>query len=127
MELIEIAETSSSPKITLNVEDNEFVFTGRSLPEDPMDFYKPVMDWMEAYKNSPTEGAHFEFKLTYFNTASSKVFFSLFQIIDKINLEHTGVDNKIVIYTSEDDEDLIELFEYYKELLTSNCLELKIN
>ena len=34
-------------------------------------------------------------------------------------------DNKIRIYTNDDDEDLIELFEYYQELLSSNCLELK--
>ena len=126
MEVLEIAETTSSPGIVLNPEKNEFSFNGRSLPEDPLNFYEPVMNWMESYKKAPVYGAVFEFKLTYFNTASSKVFFSLFQIIDKINLEHTGVDNRIAIYTSEDDEDLIELFEYYKELLSSNCLELKI-
>ena len=126
MEVIEIAETASSPGIILDPEKNKFVFTGRSLPEDPLDFYNPVMVWMEKYRQTPIEGAVFEFKLNYFNTASSKVFFSLFQVIDKINLEHTGVDNRIAIYTSEDDEDLIELFEYYNELLSSNCLELKI-
>jgi len=126
MKVLEIAETASSPGIVLNAGTNQFIFTGRSLPEDPLNFYEPVMNWMEMYKQNPVAGASFEFKLTYFNTASSKVFFSLFQIIDKINLEHTGVDNRIAIYTSEDDEDLIELFEYYKELLSSNCLELKI-
>ena len=126
MEVLEIIETTSSPHVILDADKNEFIFSGRSLPEDPLDFYGPVIKWMDLYKINPAVGAHFEFKLTYFNTASSKVFFSLFQSIDKINLEHTGVDNKIVIYTSEDDEDLIELFEYYKELLSSNCLELKI-
>ena len=126
MDVLEISETTSSPHVLLDADKNEFVFSGRSLPEDPMTFYGPVMKWMELYRNTPVVGAQFEFKLTYFNTASSKVFFSMFQSIDEINLQNIGVDNKIVIFTSEDDEDLIELFEYYKELLSSNCLELKI-
>ena len=126
MEVIEIESTASSPGITLNPESEEFIFTGRSLPEDPIEFYNPVVAWFEKYRTSPIRGAMFQFKLTYFNTASSKVFFNLFQIVDKVNVENPDAENKIVIYANDDDEDLLELFEYYKELLDSNCLDLKI-
>jgi len=125
MEILEIKDTASSPGILLNPETGEFIFTGRSLPEDPMEFYEPVLKWIEDYIENPIDNAKFEFKLTYFNTASSKVFFNIFQTIDKLNVDKPGVDNKILIYTNNDDEDLMELFEYYKELLSSNCMELK--
>lgn len=125
MNKIEIQETVSSPGVTLNPEEGKFEFTGRSLPEDPMEFYEPVLEWFEEYSQKPLSIASFEFKLTYFNTASSKVFFSIFQTIDKVNLNNAGAANKVVIHASEDDEDLLELFEYYKELLSSDCLELK--
>ena len=125
MRVIEIKSTASSPGIILNPEKGEFEFTGRSLPEDPIEFYEPVMAWFEEYKSNPITGAVFNFKLTYFNTASSKVYFNLFTIIDRLNIEHPEVNNKLVIYANNDDEDLFELFEYYSELLESNCLELK--
>ncbi len=125
MENIEIKETASSPSITLDTTKGEYVFAGRSLPEDPIEFYEPVLEWFENYKASPLNGVNFEFKLTYFNTASSKVFFQIFHSIDQLNVNNPGIDNKIVMYANSDDEDLLELFDYYKELLTSNCLVLE--
>lgn len=125
MKIVKIEETSSQPGILLNRETGEFKFSGRSLPEDPLEFYQPVLDWFDEYAGNPLPGANFELKLTYFNTASSKVFFSIFQIIDKINLNKPGIENKIVIFTNKDDEDLMELFEYYKELLSTDCLDLR--
>lgn len=125
MERLEIAGTSNSPHIILDPEKGNFTFSGRSLPEDPMDLFQPVLDWFENYKSNPLTGVNFEFKLTYFNTASSKVFFNLFTTIDQINQDHPEAENRILIYTTDDDDDQIELFEYYKELLTSNCLEVK--
>jgi hypothetical protein len=125
MQVLKIKDTASSPGIILNPEDGVFLFTGRSLPEDPIDFFEPVLGWFEEYKASPIAGSKFEFKLNYFNTASSKVFFHIFQLIDEINLKDEQVNNKIIIYANSDDEDLLELFEYYQELLSSNCLELQ--
>ena len=125
MDSLVIEESFRTPKVVLNPEGGEFVFSGRSLPENPNEFYDPILKWMETYKSDPVQNAEFEFRMTYFNTASSKVFFSIFQIIDKVNTSKPGSNNKIIIFANDDDEDLIELFEYYQELLSSNCLELK--
>lgn len=125
MDTIEIKDTANSPGIILNPKSGVFRFTGRSLPEDPFEFYDPVIHWFERYQSNPISGARFEFRMTYFNTASSKVFFSIFQIIDQVNTSRPEMDNKVLIFANNDDEDLIELFEYYKELLTTNCLELR--
>lgn len=125
MKVFKIEETASSPGILFNKESGEFRFYGRSLPEDPIEFYQPVLDWFDTYIKDPLPGANFELRLTYFNTASSKVFFSIFQMIDKMNLSKAGIENKIVIFTNSDDEDLMELFEYYKELLSTDCLDLR--
>ncbi|HAW52018.1 MAG TPA: hypothetical protein DCX54_06775 [Flavobacteriales bacterium] len=125
MDPLFIEESFRTPKVDLNPKEGKFVFAGRSLPENPTEFYGDVVKWMEQYAKNPIPNAEFEFRMTYFNTASSKVFFTIFQVIDKLNVSKPGSDNKIVIYANEDDEDLIELFEYYQELLTSNCLELK--
>ena len=125
MDALILEESFRTPQVELNPAEGKFVFSGRSLPENPTEFYGDIIKWMEEYTNNPTPNAEFEFRMTYFNTASSKVFFTIFQVIDKLNINKPGSDNKIIIYANDDDEDLIELFEYYQELLTSNCLELK--
>lgn len=125
MDSLILEESFRTPKVELNPAKGIFVFSGRSLPENPTEFYGDIIKWMEDYCNDPIPNAKFEFRMTYFNTASSKVFFTIFQVIDKLNTSKPGFDNKIIIYANDDDEDLIELFEYYQELLTSDCLELK--
>lgn len=125
MDALIIEESFRTPKVELIPSEGKFVFSGRSLPENPNEFYGDIIKWMEEYSKEPTPNAKFEFRMTYFNTASSKVFFTIFQVIDKLNTSKPGSDNKIIIYANDDDEDLIELFEYYQELLTTNCLELK--
>lgn len=125
MDPLFIEESFRTPKVDLNPNEGKFIFSGRSLPENPTEFYGDVIKWMEQYVLEPIPNAEFEFRMTYFNTASSKVFFNIFQVIDKLNVNKPGSDNKIIIYANDDDEDLIELFEYYQELLSSNCLELK--
>lgn len=125
MDALILEDSFRTPKVELNPAEGKFIFSGRSLPENPTEFYGDIIKWMEEYCNEPTPNAEFEFRMTYFNTASSKVFFTIFQVIDKLNINKPGTDNKIIIYANDDDEDLIELFEYYQELLTSNCLELK--
>ena len=125
MDPLIIVESFRTPRIELIPGEGKFEFSGRSLPENPNEFYGDVIKWMQEYSNAPIANAEFEFRMTYFNTASSKVFFNIFQVIDKMNIAKPGSDNKIIIYANDDDEDLIELFEYYQELLTSNCLELK--
>ncbi len=48
-------------------------YQARSLPEDTVTFYKPVVDWISQYAEQPNAKTDFAFKLDYFNTASSKV------------------------------------------------------
>lgn len=125
MDKLHIAETTTTPEILLDYEQQNFVFSGRSLPEDPTSFYGPVLNWFEWYAEKPHEVAEFHIRLSYFNTNSSKMLFTIFQMIDKINVNNAGVANKIVLYYSDEDEDLIELAEYYKELLNTDCLDMK--
>jgi hypothetical protein len=125
IDILNIPETTTTPEIILNCETHQFELSGRSLPEDPNSFYGPLLNWFKIYGQSPVSSANFQIKLSYFNTNSSKMLFTIFQMIDKVNVDHVGMENKIILYFSDEDEDLIELAEYYQELLTSDCLVLK--
>ncbi|MFW6224205.1 MAG: DUF1987 domain-containing protein, partial [Bacteroidota bacterium] len=73
MDVIKIKGTEDTPTIILDTEREIYEISGRSLPEDVAVFYDPVLNWLDEYAESPNEKTEFTFKLTYFNTASSKL------------------------------------------------------
>ena len=73
MSVIKIQGTDDTPTVILDKENNIFEISGRSLPEDVVVFYKPILEWLDEYKNDPLDKTVFNFKLEYFNTASSKL------------------------------------------------------
>jgi len=116
METLNITATEDTPEITFNNETNEFILSGRSLPEDVTSFYKPVFEWLEKYAEETTPTITFKFKLEYFNTASSKIILDiLMKLEDMMESKENGL--KIEWYYFESDDDMLEAGEEYKELV----------
>jgi hypothetical protein len=115
MESIKILGTDDTPGIILDSENDHFEISGRSLPEDVTSFYSPVLNWLDEYAESPKPKTVFIFKLTYFNTASSKV---LLDILMKLEDIHNGGHEVLVKwYAPEDDEDMQEAGEEYADIV----------
>lgn len=74
--------------------------SGRSLPEDSVEFYTPVFQWLKQYATEPNATTEFVFKLEYTNTASSKMVQDILGALEKIK----GVT--ITWYYLKDDEDM---------------------
>jgi len=113
---LKIEPTHKTPKVYLDPENNAFEISGRSIPEDSVGFYKPVLDWLDEYAKNPLPRTEFKFELEYFNTASSK---NILEILKKLeSIYEQGHDVKIIWYYEEDDEDMEETGEDYKALLS---------
>lgn len=119
MKSLYLEPTSYTPEINFNIEQNSFVISGKSLPPDALDFYEPVLEWVEKFFNSdlvPIDMA-LEFKLDYYNTASSKQIAKLFLLI-KDSLAADLVT--IHWYYYEDDYDMLDAGEQYQKLIGLN-------
>ena len=103
MKVLNIEGTEDTPSITLNKDSGVFEISGRSLPEDSPEFYRPVLEWIEDYKKDPNSETNFAFKLEYANTASSK----LIQVVLKALEDLKGVT--AIWYYEKDDEDMEEM------------------
>jgi len=115
METIKIQGTEDTPKIILDAENEIMEISGRSLPEDVSSFYEPVLNWLNEYAENPNKKTAFNFKLTYFNTASSKL---LLDILMKLEEMHEkGQDVLIRWHFPEDDEDMAEAGEEYADIV----------
>lgn len=115
MEVINIKGTEDTPFVTLDKGANLFQISGRSLPEDVNQFYNPVLKWIDAYKDAPNTKTEFDFKLEYFNTASSKVILDILLKLEEI----MEAGHAVVIrwHYHEDEEDMREAGEEYADIV----------
>jgi len=115
MESIKIRETDETPLVMLDKEREVFEISGRSLPEDVNQFYEPILNWLDEYAKNPLPKSVFLFKLTYFNTASSKLVLDIMMKIE--NMHDAGHDVLIKWLVPFDDEDNEEAGEEFKDML----------
>ena len=111
MNPIIISPTEDTPGIKLDAASEIFEISGRSLPEDVVKFYKPILDWLDDYSKSPNSSTIFDFKLSYFNTASSKIILDIFMKLEKIS------NITIKWHYPSDDEDMMEAGEEYSDIV----------
>ena len=111
MEIINLEGAEDTPKIILDKTNKIFEISGRSLPEDSAEFYQPVLEWLAEYAKDPLPETIFDFKLEYFNTASSKLILDILTSLEDIE------NTKIQWYFYEDDEDMEEAGEEFSELV----------
>ncbi len=105
--------TSDLPSITLDKRTGTFEIGGASFPEDAREFYKPVFQWIDDYMNDPLDELCLCFKLTYYNTSSSKMIQSILEKFEE--LYDKGYAITINWYYEDEDEDIYESGLAYKE------------
>ena len=115
MEALVREKTDDTPEVKLDKSSGTFLFSGKSLPEDVSSFYDPIVEWIEAYGQDANDESVFEFKLTYFNTASSKMILDVLMKLEELSEE--GVNIKVKWYFEEDDEDMEEAGEEYSDIV----------
>jgi hypothetical protein len=115
MDVIKIKGTDDTPSVTLDASSSLFEIAGRSLPEDVAAFYNPILEWMDKYNQSANPKTIFNFKLVYFNTASSKLLLDILMKLE--DLSKTGKEVLVKWHYSEDDEDMKEAGEEYADIV----------
>lgn len=115
MEIISIEGTPKTPTITFDTGKGFLEIKGRSIPENSIEFYKPVVDWLEKYMLKPQAATDVKIQLEYFNTSSSKCILDVFKKLEAIS--KAGSEVVINWYYEEDDEDMLEAGEDYQAII----------
>ncbi|MCH1583488.1 MAG: DUF1987 domain-containing protein [Flavobacteriales bacterium] len=107
---LHIAATAKTPEITFHSEEQRLVLSGRSIPENAVDFYRPVLEWGQ---DIPADfKLVVQVQLEYFNTSSSKCLLDLFK-----RLENSDA-LEVQWYFDADDEDMLEAGEDYDHIVS---------
>ena len=115
MEPIIIEGTPKTPTVCFDGNEGIFKLEGRSIPENSVEFYKPLVDWLDSYKETPLQKTIVEVKLEYFNTSSSKCILDVFKKLEMIHKAKNEVEIKW--YYEENDEDMLEAGEDYESII----------
>lgn len=115
MNSIFLEETGKTPKVNFDYENGKIELTGRSIPENPIAFYKPLLIWLEQYAQNPKQLTEGNFQLEYFNTTSSKCILDVFKRLEKIH--KGGTEVVINWYYERGDEVILETGEDYQSIV----------
>ncbi|MCQ2203777.1 MAG: DUF1987 domain-containing protein [Bacteroidales bacterium] len=116
MEKITIEESSKTPFISMDPDKGLIEIKGRSIPENSLEFYKPLVEWLSEYSDTEPKTTQVKIKLEYFNTSSSKCILDIFKRLEV--MYRKGWTVEIFWYYDEDDEDMYESGEDYQSILT---------
>ncbi len=112
MSSISLPGTSKTPTVQFKLEPLTMSISGRSIPENSIEFYQPLLDWVQA--NLQTDGTSLEIsiRLEYFNTSSSKCIMDLLKRVEK-----SPCDATVLWYYEDEDEDMLEAGEDYDAII----------
>ena len=112
MQEFHISPTNSTPEVHLSPDEDIFIISGTSSPEDVRTMYYPVIEWINKFISDVIKGKHkkytsekpliFKIDLIYFNSSSAKFLYDIFSELKK--LPPIGIT--VVVEWFHDEEDL---------------------
>lgn len=116
METLEIQKTTNTPYVHLDASTGKMEIKGRSVPENPLEFYSSLNEWLERFSAQAAERIlTMDVSLEYFNTSSSKCLLDIFKKMAAI--QEMGAAVEINWWCEEFDDDMIEAGKDYQDLL----------
>lgn len=107
------------PTVSFNAKTGICEISGESFLEDTVEFYRPLIDWIEEYINAVQGPLALIIKLTYFNTSTSR------SILDILNLlrDYEEAGGEIVVNWHYDEND-IDMEEDIDDYIIDTGLEI---
>lgn len=102
MQDIYVARTNQSPEVDFRFSEHKLQMTGEAYPENANAFFLHILTSLENYLSSADgQTIEFNFKLTYFNSASTKMLYNMFELLN----ESSSKNNHIILNWFYDEED----------------------
>jgi ribosomal protein L15E len=85
------------------------------LPENPAQFYEPIIQWIGEYIKSPNTSTNLVCNFTYLNSSSAKKIYEIFLMLSELN--ETENDVKVTWCCESDDQLMINKGNEYNSIL----------
>ncbi|MEO8591454.1 MAG: DUF1987 domain-containing protein [Flavobacteriales bacterium] len=112
---LQLEGSPKTPHVNFDPETGLLELKGRSIPENSIDFYKPLIDWIDRYGRAAKAKTALHVQLEYFNTSSSKCILDVFKKLESIRAG--GNEVTVLWHYEADDEDMLEAGEDYAGII----------
>jgi hypothetical protein len=110
-----IKEGKNTPKVVGNVNLNELIFKGNSYPENVLQFYTPIFNWIEELKNEKNE---IKVDCQFYYIASSSVI-AFLKLLQKVESTFEKENIKFIWKYEEGDDDIKKIGQDYSTILNT--------
>jgi len=121
----EVPDAPYYPTVNFDMENGICEISGESYMEETFKFYSPLLEWIKNFLEDKSKSLTLNFKLTYFNTNSSRLILDMLDIIKKSKDE----GNKVIVnwfYDAADPDMIDEVEDFEMETgLDINLVELR--
>ena len=119
----ELIITGSKKTPQIELKEGSLSIKGRSIPEDPKNFYRPVLAWIKEYVKKPQQHTNVDLQLEYCDTGSTKELSEILKtMINNLKLNNNNNTLTINWIYEKGDGEIIELGE-----LIENKLKVEFN
>jgi len=121
---LNIEQTSRTPAVVFDFDNNHLKISGESYPEDVTEFYRPVFNALDTYLGALGEGpCRFDFELIYLNSSSAK---AVMMLMDKLeDAAKNGASVDVYWFYDKEDDTMQELGEEFGEDLENAKFHLE--
>ncbi|MCS6988636.1 MAG: DUF1987 domain-containing protein [Chloroherpetonaceae bacterium] len=110
---LSIAETKTTPSVNFDAQTGVLNITGESYPDSAMQFYQQVLDWLKQFVAESQQKIVMNFKLSYFNTSTSKCILDMLSVLEAAHAN--GREVEVNWHYRKDDEDMQESGEEFAQ------------
>ena len=89
------------------MEPGKIFMMGRSIPENPGEFYRPIYDWISKFVLNNNVKSNIELGFEYINTSSTKWIFNILKELSE--MKEISNNARVTWYYEQGDEDMCEL------------------
>ncbi len=110
------------PEVFFDPDKDTLTISGASYHEYTDEFFDPIFAWLEEYLATPGRTVTFNFDMNYFNTASSKCFYDMLEMME--DYVESGQGKVVVNWKYQRDD--IDMEESGKDFVESINLDFRL-
>jgi hypothetical protein len=122
-ENIKLEPTKKTPWVIF--EQGRVFIMGRSISENPGDFYKPLIEWIKGYSENEGERIKVELGFEYINTSSIKWILAFLKAMSEIKDFTRRV--RVIWYYEHDDMDMFDLGFILKSFIECPFIAIELD
>lgn len=116
MKRVYIEATEITPYVDLDPDTGHLTLKGKSIPDNPLQFYMPMIEWADKYAKSPAKSTLLDVHLEYINSSSAKYLLEFMKRIEILK-DKENANARVVWKYDEGDENMQEEGTDYDALI----------